>query len=209
MTSRSNKIKAASVALPKVSSGSRPAWRDLYFVILSVTHLGFESLGGSQFSSSIQAVFLSDPMSTYPRIVICVALCPHIAKVGLNPGPLGARDDLPHLRKLWGIIIEALRRLSANLYREEGTVDYLSDSASSPSVLEGYITETDLARQLKRSVRTLQRLAARRSGPPRIRIGRLIFYNFYNVVREWLSQQEQPRKPATNVKRYVRKQRRA
>jgi hypothetical protein len=89
-------------------------------------------------------------------------------------------------------------------------VDDLSDSA--PSVLEGYITETDLARQLKRSVRTLQRLAARQSGPPRIKIGRLIFYNIAHV-REWLSQQEQlqeqPRKPATNVRRYVRQQRRA
>ena len=87
-------------------------------------------------------------------------------------------------------------------------MDYLSDSAPSPSVLEVYITETDLARQLKRSVRTLQRLAARRSGPPRIKIGRLIFYNIAHV-REWLSQQEEPRKPATNVKRYVREQRRA
>ncbi|MGA8618535.1 MAG: hypothetical protein WB660_08460 [Candidatus Sulfotelmatobacter sp.] len=46
-------------------------------------------------------------------------------------------------------------------------------SGSAPSVLDGYIRETDLARQLNRSVRTLQRLAARRRGPPRIKIGRL------------------------------------
>jgi hypothetical protein len=55
----------------------------------------------------------------------------------------------------------------------------LCDSA--PSVLEGYIRETDLARQLNRSVCTLQRLAARQSGPPRIKIGRLIFYRIDSV----------------------------
>jgi hypothetical protein len=67
----------------------------------------------------------------------------------------------------------------------------LSDSA--PSVLEGYIRETDLARQLNRSVRTLQRLAVRRSGPPRIKI-------LYRIdsVRAWLAKQE--KKPATNVR---------
>jgi len=75
-------------------------------------------------------------------------------------------------------------------------VDYLSDFAPSPSVLDGYITETDLARQLKRSVRTLQRLAARQSGPPRIKIGRLVFYRI-DSVRAWLVQQE--RKPATSA----------
>jgi predicted DNA-binding transcriptional regulator AlpA len=65
-----------------------------------------------------------------------------------------------------------------------------------PSVLEGYISETDLARQLNRSVRTLQRLAARQSGPPRIKIGRLVFYRI-DSVRAWLAQQE--KKPASSV----------
>lgn len=63
-----------------------------------------------------------------------------------------------------------------------------------PDVLEGYILEADLARQLKRSTRTLQRLAATRQGPPRLKIGRLIVYNVESV-RAWLSQQVQPRKP--------------
>ncbi len=62
----------------------------------------------------------------------------------------------------------------------------LSDSAPAPSVLEGYISETDLARQLNRSVRTLQRLAARQSGPPRIKIGRLVLYRI-DSVRVWLA----------------------
>jgi len=49
-------------------------------------------------------------------------------------------------------------------------------SGNHPSVLGGYISDADLARQLRRSVRPLQRLAARRLGPPRTKIRRLIFY---------------------------------
>jgi hypothetical protein len=75
-------------------------------------------------------------------------------------------------------------------------------SDPAPSVLDGYISEADLARQLNRSVRTLQRLAARRLGPPRTMVGRLIFYNIEHV-REWLSQQEQPRKPAGSVRSHT------
>jgi helix-turn-helix protein len=70
----------------------------------------------------------------------------------------------------------------------------LSDSAQ--SVLEGYIRETDLARQLNRSVRTLQRLAARRSGPPRIKIGRLIFYRI-DSVRAWLGSKKRSQSPTS------------
>jgi predicted DNA-binding transcriptional regulator AlpA len=77
----------------------------------------------------------------------------------------------------------------------------LSDSAR--SVLDGYIREAELAQQLNRSVRTLQRLAARRLGPPRTRIGRLVIYNIEHV-REWVAQQEQPRKPAGSVRHYAR-----
>jgi hypothetical protein len=80
----------------------------------------------------------------------------------------------------------------------------LSDSA--PSVLEGFIRKTDLARQLNRSVRTLQRLAARRSGPPRIKVGRLIFFRS-DSVRAWLAKQE--KKPATNVRSSGRNLKRA
>jgi hypothetical protein len=83
------------------------------------------------------------------------------------------------------------------------TVGNTSDSV--PSVLEGYITEADLARQLNRSVRTLQRLAARRIGPPRTKVGRLIFYNIEHV-RDWLLQQEQPRKPVGSVRYHTTRQ---
>jgi hypothetical protein len=61
-------------------------------------------------------------------------------------------------------------------------VSDLSDSVAAPSVLEGY--ETDLARQLNRSVRTLQRLAARQSGPPRIKIGRMMQESSTQTTKE-------------------------
>jgi hypothetical protein len=73
-------------------------------------------------------------------------------------------------------------------------------SDSSPSVLAGYIREPDPAQQLNPSVRTLQRLAARRR---RIKIGRLVFYKV-DSVRAWLEQHEQPHKPALSVRPYVR-----
>lgn len=68
-----------------------------------------------------------------------------------------------------------------------------------PSVLEGYIREADLAKQLNRSVRTLQRLAARRLGPPRIKISRSVFYKVESV-RAWLEQQEEPKKRLGSVR---------
>jgi len=64
-----------------------------------------------------------------------------------------------------------------------------SDSASASSVLEGYIGESDLARQLHRSLRTLRCLAASLSGPPRIKIGRSVYCKVESV-RAWLAQQE-------------------
>jgi hypothetical protein len=78
----------------------------------------------------------------------------------------------------------------------------VGDPSDIPSVLAGYISEDDLARQLNRSVRTLQRMDARRLGPPRTKVGRLIFYNIEHV-REWLAKQEQslsPRKPPGSVR---------
>ena len=72
-----------------------------------------------------------------------------------------------------------------------------------PSVLDGYNSEADLAGQLHRAVRTLQRFAARRLGPPRTKIGHLIFYNVEHV-RDWISEQEQPRKPAGSVRPQLR-----
>ena len=82
----------------------------------------------------------------------------------------------------------------------------LSGSAPAPSVLGGFLSESDLARRLHRSVRTLQRLAATRSGPPRIKIGRSVYYKI-DSVRAWLVQQE--KKPAESARSASRRFKRA
>jgi hypothetical protein len=69
-------------------------------------------------------------------------------------------------------------------------------SGSAPSLLEGFIGESDLARQLHRSGRALQHLAATRSGPPRIKIGRSVYHQIESI-RAWLAQQE--KKPAESA----------
>lgn len=78
-------------------------------------------------------------------------------------------------------------------------------SGPAPSVLDGYITEAELADQLNCSVRTVQRLAEKGEGPPRTRIGRHIYYH-YGHVREWLLDQEQRRKPVSSAYHQSRRQ---
>lgn len=78
----------------------------------------------------------------------------------------------------------------------------LSDPA--PSVLDGYISEADLARQLNRSLRSPQCLAAALA-PLTKKIGCLVFYNVEHV-RDWLLQQKQPRKPGGCVRPHTTRQ---
>lgn len=61
-------------------------------------------------------------------------------------------------------------------------------------ITEDLILEQDLASELNRDARTLQRWRAQRMGPPFIRIGRQIFYR-REAVREWFLslEQTQPR----------------
>ncbi|MDA1315122.1 MAG: DNA-binding protein [Acidobacteria bacterium] len=61
------------------------------------------------------------------------------------------------------------------------------------SVLSDYLTKAELAQQLGRSERTLDRWAVLRTGPPRTRAGgRKILYN-RGRVEQWLERQtEQP-----------------
>jgi len=66
----------------------------------------------------------------------------------------------------------------------------LTDTAPS-SVLSGYLTKTQLAEQLGRSVRTLDRMALSGDGPPRTKIGRTTLYR-REAVLDWLRSQEVP-----------------
>jgi hypothetical protein len=128
-------------------------------------HIGVR-MGGSQTSANIYALFPIHAASA--RFGVPVGVRTVSASGSDSPDSTGkapwtwfAATSL----QVSVIITIALRRLSANLWREERPVSDLCDSAPSPSVLEGSI-ETDLARQLNRSVRTLRRLAATRSGSP-------------------------------------------
>ena len=73
--------------------------------------------------------------------------------------------------------------MSNRLPREEQEQD------SDDDILHGYVTREQLASQLKRSLRTIDRMHAARKGPPRTKIGTLIVYRI-QAVREWLSKHE-------------------
>ena len=67
------------------------------------------------------------------------------------------------------------------------------NSAVNPSaVLDGYLTREVLAEQLGKSVRTIDRWETRRSGPPRVLLGKTVFYRLESV-RAWLLSCEQRR----------------
>lgn len=63
---------------------------------------------------------------------------------------------------------------------------------SQNNVLEGYVTPPQLAQQLGVSKRTIARWEVQRIGPPRVVIGRQIFYRVVSVDA-WLVSREQRR----------------
>jgi hypothetical protein len=62
-------------------------------------------------------------------------------------------------------------------------------SRSEP-LLSEFLTKEELAAELRRNVRTLDRWAALDMGPLRTRIGRMILYR-RTSVQKWLAEQEQ------------------
>ena len=69
------------------------------------------------------------------------------------------------------------------------------------SVLAGWISRNELARELGITTDTLGRWAAQRKGPAYVKAGRKIFYR-RDVVRAWLQSEEvQPVKPARRGRR--------
>ena len=53
------------------------------------------------------------------------------------------------------------------------------------SVLDGFLTPSQLSKQLGVDKRTLSRWHLKRIGPPRVKVGRQIFYKVA-LVRAWL-----------------------
>jgi hypothetical protein len=58
-------------------------------------------------------------------------------------------------------------------------------------VLSGYLNKDQLAQQLNKTTRTIERWARQRIGPPVTRVGRKPFYSIESV-RSWLKSREQP-----------------
>jgi hypothetical protein len=59
-------------------------------------------------------------------------------------------------------------------------------SDTTGGVLDGYVSERDLAEQLHMTPRTMQRWRCQRLGPPVTLIGRAVFYRVEGV-RAWLA----------------------
>jgi predicted DNA-binding transcriptional regulator AlpA len=62
----------------------------------------------------------------------------------------------------------------------------------SEQLLDGYVSREQLAKELGKALRTIDRWERRRIGPPRVVIGRMILYR-KEAVQEWLLSQEQQR----------------
>jgi len=59
----------------------------------------------------------------------------------------------------------------------------------SEQLLDGYVSRTQLAKELGKTLRTIDRWEMRRIGPPRVVVGRMILYR-RESVREWLLSRE-------------------
>ena len=67
---------------------------------------------------------------------------------------------------------------------------YPSDIAPIPiAVLSEYLTKAELAAQLRKTVRTIDRMSLAGDGPPPTRIGRTILYR-REAVLDWLRSRE-------------------
>ena len=62
----------------------------------------------------------------------------------------------------------------------------------SEQLLDGYVSREELAKELGKALRTIDRWETRRIGLPRVVIGRMILYR-REAIRDWLLSQEQQR----------------
>jgi hypothetical protein len=67
-------------------------------------------------------------------------------------------------------------------------------------ILSGFLTKQELAAELGRNARTLDRWAVLGIGPPRTRIGRKILYR-RTSIQKWIVARERPADPARRSSR--------
>jgi hypothetical protein len=70
-------------------------------------------------------------------------------------------------------------------------MDNQISTPTAPLLQDEYLERTELARELRKSTRTLDRWHTLRIGPPRVVIGRMILYRRRSVL-EWLASREEP-----------------
>jgi predicted DNA-binding transcriptional regulator AlpA len=81
--------------------------------------------------------------------------------------------------------------VSGYAHRPENVADHFQSAESMPSLLAGeYATPEQLAAELGISVRTLHRWHTARQGPPRVVLGRVIFYRRSSVLA-WIEGREE------------------
>lgn len=76
----------------------------------------------------------------------------------------------------------------------------MTEKLTPQSPLGDYLSQNQLAEFIGCSVRGLQRLHARRCGPPRIKFGRNIFYEI-NDVTTWLNSMKEKTANCNSAKR--------
>lgn len=80
----------------------------------------------------------------------------------------------------------------------------LDEAKNSTSLLDGYISEQEYARQRGVSLRTCQRDRALRKAPPHCILGKQVFYRIA-AVRAWLVKQERSFDAVPNLSRKGRR----
>lgn len=70
-------------------------------------------------------------------------------------------------------------------------------------LLSEFLTKKELAAELRRDVRTVERWSALGLGPPRTCFGRTVLYK-RSSVQKWLAEQEQACTPPTRIGSYAR-----
>jgi hypothetical protein len=72
----------------------------------------------------------------------------------------------------------------------QGTTRRKDQGAGQPALLADYLTEPELAKQLRVSIRTLRNWRARQSGPPFVKVAKRVEYP-RSGVPPWLASLEQ------------------
>ena len=97
---------------------------------------------------------------------------------------------------------EGFRRFMRRVDKGARVAGHRSRSGTDYAAFPDLLTRSDLARFLNVSEKTINRWYAERKGPPRVKVGRKVFYR-KEAVLEWIARQEEvpPRSDETGSTR--------